>query len=150
MIRLNPGGEEGLEIEFDGQNNVQMSAMWAVRYNDYTVDFGAIDLDGNNDGSVEIDLRGAVMAALIPVVTQISGSSYGASYTIDSHSWAECQPGDINDDGYLDVSDLVRLVAIILGNGPDPNDVELCAGDVNADDNINVQDVVTLVDLILG
>ncbi|MCF6238522.1 MAG: dockerin type I repeat-containing protein, partial [Candidatus Marinimicrobia bacterium] len=149
MIRLNPAGEAGLEIIFDGQNSVAMSAMWAIRYVDNTVDWGSIELDASNDGSIVLDVREATMAALIPVVTQINGSSYSASYTIDPHAKTVCTAGDLNDDGAWDVSDLVRLVAVILGNGAEPNDIELCAGDVNADDQTTVQDVVTLVGIIL-
>jgi len=149
MIRLNPGNEDGLEITFDGQDNVEMSAMWAVEYEDNTVTWGSLELDANNAGSALLDLRGAVVAALIPVVTQISGSSYGATYTIEPHAMTECTAGDLNDDGTQDVSDLVRLVAVILGNGAEANALELCAGDVNADEQMNVQDVVTLVDIIL-
>jgi len=149
MIRLNTGGEEGLEISFDGQNSVEMSAMWAVRYDDMNVEFGAIDLDANNDGSIVLDLRNAVMAALIPAVTQLSGGTYSASYTIDSALMTECSAGDLNDDGTQDVSDIVRLVAVILNNGGEPTDIELCAGDVNGDDQTNVQDVVSLVSIIL-
>jgi len=149
MIRLNTLSEVGLEIDFNGQDGAEMSAMWAIRQDDNTVDWGSIDLDANNDGSVVLDVRDATYAALIPVVTQFSGSTFSASYHIDRDSLAECDPGDINDDGGLDVSDLVRLVAIILGNGDTPSDVELCASDVNGDGQSTVQDVVNLVDTIL-
>ena len=149
MIRLNTTSQVGLEISFDGQDGVEMSAMWAIQQDDNTVDWGSIDLDGSNNGSVVLDVRDASMAALIPVVTQLTGSTYGASYSIEENSLAECDPGDINDDNNLDVSDLVRLVAIILGNGEVPSDIELCAADVNNDGQSNVQDVVTLVDVIL-
>lgn len=149
MIRLSTTNQVGLEIDFDGQEGVEMSAMWAIRQDDNTVEWGTIDLNASNDGSVILDVRDASVAALIPVVTQLTGSSYGANYTVDTNSLAECDPGDINDDSNLDVSDLVRLVAIILGNGEVPSDVELCASDVNDDDQSNIQDVITLVDLIL-
>jgi hypothetical protein len=149
MIRLNTSNQLGLEIEFDGQDGVEMSAMWAIRQDDNTVDWGSIDLDGSNDGSIVLDVRDATMAALIPVVTQITGTTYGASYSIELNSLAECDPGDIDDSGIIDVTDLVRLVAIILGNGAPANDVELCAADVNDDGQPNIQDVITLVDLIL-
>ena len=149
MIRLNTAGEAGLEIDFNGQDGVQMSAMWAIRSDTNTVEWGRIELDGNNDGSIVLDVRDATMAALIPVVTQTTGSIYSATYTVEPNSMAECDPGDINDDSTLDVSDLVRLVALILGNGEPPNDVELCAADVNEDNQTSVQDVVTLVDMIL-
>lgn len=150
MIRLNPGPDDALEIFFDGQNGAEMSAMWAVRYDDYTVEWGSIELDADNDGDIVLDMRDAVMAALIPVVTSINGSTYSASYTVENESLTECDPGDLNDDGTQDVSDLVRLVAVILGNGADPNDIEECAGDVNVDDQMNIQDVITLVDIILS
>ncbi len=149
MIRLNTSNQIGLEITFDGQDGVEMSAMWAILTDSNTVEWGSIELDDNNAGDIVLDVRDASMAALIPVVTQLTGSSYSASYTIEPDALAECDPGDINDDGYLDVSDLVRLVAIILGNGEVASDVELCASDVNDDGQSTVQDVVSLVDLIL-
>ena len=149
MIYLSTAGEEGLEISFNGQDGVQMSAMWAVRSTFNAVDWGSIDLDENNDGSIVLDVRIGAMAALIPVVTQTTGSTYSASYTVASIALTACDPGDINDDSLLDISDLVRLVAVILGMGVPPSDVELCAADVNGDELTGVQDVVTLVQIIL-
>lgn len=149
MIRLMPGDEEGLEVSFNGQDNAQISAMWAVQYDDQTVEWGEFELDASNDGTAEIDMRDAVIGALIPVVTQVSGTGFTASYDIEEMNFTFCDPGDLNDDNALDVSDLVRLVQVILGNGAAANDVELCAGDVNLDAQTNIQDVVTLVDIIL-
>jgi hypothetical protein len=54
-------------------------------------------------------------------------------------------PGDLNDDGLVNVLDVVVLVNIVLGQaGEDP------AGDLNSDGLINVLDVVILVNIILG
>jgi hypothetical protein len=54
-------------------------------------------------------------------------------------------PGDLNDDGMVNVLDVVVLVNIVLGQaGEDP------AGDLNGDGLINVLDVVILVNIILG
>jgi len=53
--------------------------------------------------------------------------------------------GDINDDGVINVLDVVGLVNIVLGI-EDFNP----AGDMNNDGLINVLDVVILVNLILG
>tara|TARA_B100000959_G_scaffold284405_1_gene355943 strand:- start:353 stop:2668 length:2316 start_codon:yes stop_codon:yes gene_type:complete len=53
--------------------------------------------------------------------------------------------GDLNDDGVVDVMDLVSLVDIIL-SGSD----YLSVGDIDGDGAINVTDVVLLVDTILG
>ena len=53
--------------------------------------------------------------------------------------------GDINDDGVINVLDVVMLVNIVLGI-----EDEIPAGDLNSDGVINVLDVVILVNLILG
>ena len=58
--------------------------------------------------------------------------------------------GDINNDGSVDVLDIVRMVNIIIGNDPVPTPSELLASDLNNDDDINVLDVVILVNIILG
>ena len=53
--------------------------------------------------------------------------------------------GDLNDDGLVNILDVVVLVNIVLGQaGQDP------AGDLNNDGLINVLDVVILVNIILG
>ena len=63
---------------------------------------------------------------------------------------SECTPGDINDDGSIDVSDIVRQVNIIINSGAPPTEMELCACDVNGDGQVNVLDVVAMVNIIVG
>jgi hypothetical protein len=53
--------------------------------------------------------------------------------------------GDLNDDGVINVLDVVVLVNIVLGI-----DDGIPAGDLNNDGLINVLDVVILVNMILG
>ena len=53
--------------------------------------------------------------------------------------------GDLNDDGTVNILDVVLLVNIVLGI-EDFNP----AGDMNTDGLINVLDVVILVNMILG
>ncbi len=53
--------------------------------------------------------------------------------------------GDINEDGMLDILDIVSMVGIILGTQPDHP-----AADMNVDGNIDILDVVTLVNIILA
>ncbi|MFO8066489.1 MAG: agmatine deiminase family protein [Bacteroidales bacterium] len=55
--------------------------------------------------------------------------------------------GDVNDDGEINVQDIVWLVNYILGN-PDPNFNE-DAADANQDTEINVSDIVAISNLIL-
>ena len=57
--------------------------------------------------------------------------------------------GDVNQDGVVDVLDLVKVVAIILGNY-NPTALELSLSDLNEDGVVDVLDVVTIVNLILN
>ena len=56
--------------------------------------------------------------------------------------------GDINNDGIINVLDVVVLVNIILENTL-PTEYQLIVSDINSDEDINVLDVVTLVNIIL-
>jgi len=57
--------------------------------------------------------------------------------------------GDLNEDGQINVLDVVLEVNIILGTIT-PTDLQLQVGDINGDGGINVLDVVLIVNLILG
>ena len=62
----------------------------------------------------------------------------------------ECaNSGDSNEDGNLNVLDVVGTVAFILGNGT-LTDGGQCEADSNGDGNLNVLDVVQTVNIILG
>ena len=59
----------------------------------------------------------------------------------------ESMLGDVNDDGAVNVLDVVLLVNLILnGNYPDDNP----QADVNGDEMLNVLDVVSLIGIILN
>jgi hypothetical protein len=57
--------------------------------------------------------------------------------------------GDINQDDIIDVLDLVKVVAIILGNY-DPTALEYILADLNEDGLVDVLDVVVIVNIILN
>ena len=58
------------------------------------------------------------------------------------------QPGDVNADGQIDISDVVVLVNYILTGNAD--NIHLGVADINDDDSIDISDVVGLVNIILG
>ncbi len=58
--------------------------------------------------------------------------------------------GDINNDGNIDILDVVRLVNIILGTGNSPTPNELLAADFNVSGQVDVGDLVSIVNMILG
>ena len=57
-------------------------------------------------------------------------------------------PGDVNNDGEVDVTDVVMIIDWILGKYP--NNFNNLAADVNYDGDIDVADVVLVIDAILG
>jgi hypothetical protein len=57
--------------------------------------------------------------------------------------------GDANDDGNINVVDVVNIVGYVLGN-QEFTDEQLCASDLNGDEVVNVVDIVNLVNIILG
>ena len=56
--------------------------------------------------------------------------------------------GDLNEDGTLNVLDVVQLVNIILNATPTDDEFEI--GDMNTDQNLNVLDIVIMVNMILN
>ncbi|MFQ6611130.1 MAG: T9SS type A sorting domain-containing protein [Fidelibacterota bacterium] len=58
-------------------------------------------------------------------------------------------PGDLNDDGSLDILDVVRVVAGILNSNPF-NDCELIDADFSGDGIVNVLDVIQIINAIIN
>ena len=56
--------------------------------------------------------------------------------------------GDVNEDGKVDISDVVATVNYILGTTPAV--FNLSAADVNDDNGVDISDVVGIVNMILG
>ena len=57
--------------------------------------------------------------------------------------------GDVNNDGLINILDVIQTVNIILGANPKPTDYELWASDMNQDGNIDILDIVLIVNTIL-
>ena len=69
------------------------------------------------------------------------------SHNIGYQDTSECFPillGDMNNDGILNVLDIVQVVNLVLANEYEAN------GDLNSDGIINVLDIVQLVNIILN
>ena len=56
-------------------------------------------------------------------------------------------PGDVNSDGYVNISDVTALIDYLL-NG-NPLGINLTGANCNYDSNINISDVTTLIDFLL-
>tara|TARA_Y100000593_G_C4322320_1_gene344567 strand:+ start:2361 stop:5483 length:3123 start_codon:yes stop_codon:yes gene_type:complete len=67
-----------------------------------------------------------------------------ATYTIQAFDSSSVLLGDLNQDGGLNVLDIVKVVTIMLYGG----DSDLL-GDLNQDGNVNVLDIVQMINIIL-
>ena len=83
--------------------------------------------------------------------TSIDPLYYSFMITIeqDCEETPECGSADVNDDGTVDVIDIVALVTLILSE-QEFNDELLCSYDVNSDGTIDVIDIFVLINTILG
>ena len=80
---------------------------------------------------------------------QCLGAGYGCDggiYQIDNSYCFELtsQVGDINNDGIINVIDIISVVNIILYNE------YFISADINLDNQINILDVIQLMNLILN
>ena len=57
------------------------------------------------------------------------------------------QCGDVNEDGFVNVLDIITMVNYIMGGNPSPFNMN--AADINADSGINVLDVIAIVNIIM-
>ena len=56
--------------------------------------------------------------------------------------------GDLNQDGLVNVQDIILTINIILG--APSGGYELCSGDLNEDGVIDILEIVLLINLILS
>ena len=61
----------------------------------------------------------------------------------------DCLKGDLNHDGFLQVTDIVILLDIIL-NDINPSGFQLCSGDKREDQNLDILDIIGILNQILG
>jgi len=83
------------------------------------------------DGQAFFHLRKLRRASLFPV-----------SFLLFSFIYSQDILGDVNQDGSVDILDIIRTVNIILETPPEPTEYELWASDVNLDSQTNILDLV--------
>jgi len=133
-------GEGNIDADplFTNSDNGDYSLSWAnYPIEDETkspcIDAGTADLDG--DGNEDIT------------------DYFGQAPDMGAFEWypeePDYQPGDVTQDGAVNVQDIILLIAFILMNGT-PDSDEFALADLNADGRLDVLDVVMLVEMILG
>ena len=59
--------------------------------------------------------------------------------------WGSAGRGDIDGDGFFNISDVTVLIDILLGSTTTPS-----SADVDGDDTVNIADVTALIDMLLN
>ena len=67
---------------------------------------------------------------------------------VEEISVIAASPGDLSQDGNVDVLDVVIMINYILGDTP--SEAQLFIGDLNYDGILNIQDLVILISIILA
>ncbi len=134
-------------IDFSYYNNFPISNTFA-----YASSVNIYDIDNDNDLEVFGGTTGDVV--IIDIKENTSLNNYWNIYRANYHrngyylSDSVCTAGDINNDGTLDILDIVSMINIII-DSPELTDVEFCASDMNSDGIIDILDIVTLINSIM-
>ena len=149
-----PDGSYGLQVVY---NDLFIDNNLSVSFN--TSNWLSLDfLSGDNqlsDGSsaiyrVNINTEGLEEGTYEAFVINNTNASNGFDLLpITLNTQGSFLIGDLNQDGILDIIDVVSLVSIIMGN-VDPSSLDQLVGDLNSDSNMNVQDIILLVGIILS
>jgi hypothetical protein len=107
-----------------------------------TIAFSII-LAGSNDGVLksEVDLKETVAAAEAFICSHIAPKAPHCPRP-------SCFCGDADDNGTINISDPVCLIAYIFGGAPAPSPI--CLGDADGNNSVNVSDAVFLIAYIFG
>ena len=109
-------------------------------------DFGDGGTETTDSGEVSYTFQSSGLYTVELVVENIYGMlSEPFAETIEVSAGI---PGDVNQDSYTDVLDIVLLVNFILGETP--SNSEFFAADLNSDGIINIQDVILLISIVVN
>ena len=146
-----PMDEDGFYTIEDGQPYGPDNTIWDSPYYSTAMQGGAFRMPNGNTLITDCD------SADIEEITESGSVVWSYSQSGNNANIARAQkypidyfdqiddgiPGDINDDGTLNILDIVSLVNLVLANGYE------VAGDINQDGILNILDIVSLVNLIL-
>lgn len=68
---------------------------------------------------------------------------------LDANTFA-CRRGDVDNDGFVNISDVTKLISYVLNGSSTSSEFKQVNADVNGDDVINIVDITLLIDMILN
>tara|TARA_B100002051_G_scaffold219832_1_gene213394 strand:- start:1346 stop:3766 length:2421 start_codon:yes stop_codon:yes gene_type:complete len=148
---------EGILISFNNnyaENNLTSNIIPKASWLDISPLSGNLIPGNNQNINLEINTSGLVEGTYYEII-KIQTNDYN-NYLFEipfeltiTDACAQWTSGDINNDGNLNVQDVILVLNIILGVSQD-GECDLIVSDMNGDGNINVQDIILLVNIILS
>ena len=115
---------------------------------------GIVPPGENQTINVDIDTEGLLEGTYYDIIS-IQTNDYN-NYLFDipvvlsvTDACGQWSAGDANNDGDLNVQDVILILNIIL-NSEDYDECQIFVSDINGDGQINVQDIILLVNTILS
>lgn len=178
VILQNDDGQDIAGLQFDIMSSGGADFQGAINYLENQ---GFDILSSNPEPGVTrilvVGLGGAILPPGQHVLMQLiyeldEGLNYGDTINLDINNAVLSDPdanpvplniwngnihigrkGDLaGNDGQIDITDLVHMIGIILGQtpGPDPESFGYILADMNDDGSINILDAVRMINIILG
>jgi len=123
-------------------------------FDDFGILHDEVEYDDNSPWPTEPDGYGATLELTNPYFDNTVAENWQASIDHGSpgytnSQYADVTPGDLDQDGFMDVLDIVLIVGIIVETIESSPYMQI-AGDMNNDGLLNVMDVVLMVDIIIA
>ena len=128
------------ENDFSGEGNINSDPLFSndsyyLSANSPAIDAGVDYFNFNDDTVIQID------------------TYYGDFPDLGAYEFEDCfnssASGDLNNDGILDILDILQAVNMIMGFS-DIVDNQFCIVDMNADDMLDIFDIIIMVNIILS
>ena len=147
-LRIKNNWTEGLNISittkevldwFNDNGIINVSA-----YNSYVLEVTPTVFETEVENNITIELCPISKYQIECKSVDLVGISCPTNSFNSFHECPDLLLGDINQDGLVNIQDIILIITIILeGNF-------LSVADLNGDDSVNVQDIISLVNIILN
>jgi len=114
------------------------------------INWQVISSGGTSGSSSSFQLSGTVAQTA-------TGSGSSASYGLNHGYWqdfggsggpCDCEPGNSNGDGTINIFDITYIISYLYLEGPAPIPYELCNGDPNKDCTCNIFDITFIISFL--
>ena len=113
-------------------------------------------LDFDGDGDLELFAGSTVGLEVFDIKTQGTNEGYWSTHRGNQSrtgyielSGFSCTTADLNNDGIVDILDIVQTVNIAMGF-MNPTELQSCAADINGDGIIDILDIVIMVNIVIS